>query len=176
MAGGAERMNEGRSPFFVIACRVNWLTSKTSPPTSSREWFIFPSESLKIRIRRVFLQIHWISSFASPASMPTNNNKPRPISPQTAPSTFTFARRTRCNRILIAKTDSRGRRLVHCLRASAAVLHECDFSQRVDFLWNGVFAFGHNLLARRICMSVVFKESFCALINAAIRLLPCRFP
>lgn len=174
MAGGAERINEGRSPFFVIAWRVNWLTSKTSPPTSSREWFIFPSESLKIRIRRVFLQIHWISSFASPASMPTNNNKPRPISPQTAPSTFTSARRTRCNRILIAKTDSRGRRLFHCLRAFAAVLHECALSQRVDFCGTEP-SFGCNLLARRICMSVVFKESFCVLIDEAIRLLPCRF-
>ena len=45
MAGLAAFINEGRFPFFVLACKVNWLTTIISPFTSIIDKFINPFSS-----------------------------------------------------------------------------------------------------------------------------------
>lgn len=48
-------------PLTVEACRVNWLTTMMSPPTSCTERFITPFSSLKIRMRTILPLSHSMS-------------------------------------------------------------------------------------------------------------------
>src|ERR1041385_7989318 len=55
-------MIDGRFPFFVVANKVNWLTTRISPPTSCTERFIKPCSSLKMRRRTSLPASHSMSS------------------------------------------------------------------------------------------------------------------
>src|SRR5712691_3753679 len=48
-SGAAAALYEGRAPLRVDAKRVNWLTARSSPPTSVIERFITPASSSKMR-------------------------------------------------------------------------------------------------------------------------------
>ncbi len=95
-AGVAASVNPGRRPRRVSANRVNWLTTRASPSTSSSERFVRPSSSRKMRSS----QIRWASQSAcassSPRPTPRNTSRPGPMDPVTRSPTRTSARLTRC--------------------------------------------------------------------------------
>ncbi len=94
-SAGSARSKLGRRPLRIDPASVNWDTSSSSPPTSSRPRLIRPASSSKTRsvIRRWTAR----SSCASPSprSRPTSTAMPVPIRPTTAPPTRTSARDTR---------------------------------------------------------------------------------
>ena len=63
-------------PFFVLACRVNWLTTKISPSISFTEMFGIKFSSSKILRFTILLLSHSISVWVSASSMPNNTNRP----------------------------------------------------------------------------------------------------
>ena len=73
-------MNEGRLPFLVEAWRVNWLTTRISPPMSLTERFILSSESPKILIFAPLPGSHSTSLATSHSSTPSRITRPGPIS------------------------------------------------------------------------------------------------
>ena len=91
-----------RFPFFVEACRVNWLTTITSPSVSTTERFITPFSSSKMRRLAIFLHNHSISSCVSRSSIPTSTSRPFPILDFSCPSMVTEACCTRCINVLIS--------------------------------------------------------------------------
>ena len=80
---------EGRLPFFVEACNVNWLTINISPSTSLTERFITLFASSKIRIFTILFDNHSISASVSLSSTPTSTSKPLPIDDLIFPSIST---------------------------------------------------------------------------------------
>src|SRR5688572_21561593 len=87
---------EGRLPFLVEACSVNWLTTKISPPCSFTDSFITPSASLKIRRLTILLLSQIRSSVVSASSIPTKMSKPFDIAERILLLITTFACDTRC--------------------------------------------------------------------------------
>src|SRR5688572_3846341 len=76
ISGFAAFMYEGRFPFFILACNVNWLTTRISPFTSFTPTFITPCSSLKIRRFTIFDASQSMSSRLSASSTPSNTSKP----------------------------------------------------------------------------------------------------
>ena len=101
ISGLAALMYDGRLPFLVEACNVNWLMTRISPPSSRIDLFITPFSSSKIRRFTIFLQSQSISFCPSDSSMPTNISIPFPMEDLHCPSMVTDAWLTRCTTILI---------------------------------------------------------------------------
>ena len=93
--GGAASIKLGLRPFLTSPYSVNWLTTRSPPPTSFSERFIFPSASGKTLSPTTLSAIQVASISPSLALKPTKRTKPVPISPTDRPSTVTCADDTR---------------------------------------------------------------------------------
>ena len=93
--GGAASVKLGRRPFLVSAMRVNWLTTRSSPPVSSAERLNLPSSSGKMRRFRVLSARYAASRSVSEQATPRSTTRPAPIDPTLSAATLTWARLTR---------------------------------------------------------------------------------
>jgi hypothetical protein len=80
-SGRAAPENDGRFPLAVSAMRVNWLTTRAAPPTSTSERSNFPSPFSKIRSRAILRASLSASTSVSPSAMPSRTSRPAPIAP-----------------------------------------------------------------------------------------------
>jgi hypothetical protein len=104
----ADRLYEGRFPFFVLANRVNWLTNRMPPSTSCTERFITPLSSLNTRSRTIFPLSHSMSSAVSASSTASSATRPLWMAPLTTPSMLTLASATRWMTARISENSSGG--------------------------------------------------------------------
>ena len=88
-------MKLGLFPFLQFAYKVNCEIRSSSPPTVSRDRFVFPCSSSKIRSPSIFFTILSAISFVSESHTPIKTMNPLPILPSTSPSTFTSLSVTR---------------------------------------------------------------------------------
>ena len=102
ISGRAARIYDGRLPFLVEACRVNWLTTRMSPLVSRMERFITPFSSSKMRRWTILRHSQSMSSAPSVSSMPTSISIPGPMDDFTRPPMLTEACLVRCITILIS--------------------------------------------------------------------------
>jgi hypothetical protein len=72
----ADRLYDGRFPFFVLANNVNWLITNIPPWTSCTDRFMTPASSLKILNRAIFPLNHSISSAVSASSTASKTSNP----------------------------------------------------------------------------------------------------
>src|SRR6266404_5890278 len=75
---------------------VNCETTSAAPSTSSRDRFIFPWSSSKMRKLATFSAMDAATAGVSSRPTPSSTNNPAPISPVMRPSTVTLARLTLC--------------------------------------------------------------------------------
>ena len=91
----------GLFPLRQSAYRVNWLTTRSSPSTSSSDRLVFPFSSSNIRRRQILSAIFSAICRVSPSATPNSIRNPLPILPNNSPSTVTLACVTRCTTALI---------------------------------------------------------------------------
>ena len=95
MSGGAAFDHDGRRPRLTSPYNVNCGTTRMPPPASSRERFIFPASSSKIRRWTSFPASRSVSPSSSSTPTPASTTRPGPISATVRPETWTAARDTR---------------------------------------------------------------------------------
>src|SRR3990172_8378499 len=96
LPGRSAASKPGRFPFCASPYRVNCETTRTPPPTSATDRFIFPASSSKILSLTIFSAIQATSALSSACPKPANTSSPRPIPPRSSPPEVTDALLTLC--------------------------------------------------------------------------------